>query len=56
MLDIVSAVFAFVVLLVVVGVVIWGITLYKSLVQVKDNGDRAWSNVEVAARLRWTTG
>ncbi len=52
MFDIVAIVFAFLVLLVVVGVVAWGITLYNSLVQVKNNVDQAWSNIDVLLKER----
>lgn len=42
----------FVVLLVVAGVVAYGATIYNSLVQVKNNVDQAWSNIDVLLKQR----
>ncbi len=52
MLGVIAIVFAFVVLLVVVGIFAYAVTLYNSLVQVKNNVDQAWSNVDVLLKQR----
>jgi len=43
---------AFVLLLVVIGVVTYAVMLYNSLVQVKNNVDQAWSNIDVLLKQR----
>jgi LemA protein len=52
MLSIVGIIILFVLLLVVVGIVSYGIMLYNSLVQVKNNVDQAWSNIDVLLKER----
>jgi len=52
MLSILVLVFLFVILLAVVGIVSYGITLYNGLVQVKNNVDQAWSNIDVLLKER----
>jgi LemA protein len=52
MLSIAGIIILFVLLLVVVGVVSYGIMLYNSLVQVKNNVDQAWSNIDVLLKER----
>jgi LemA protein len=42
----------FVLLLVVVGLVAYVATIYNSLVQVKNNVDQAWSNIDVLLKQR----
>jgi LemA protein len=42
----------FVVLLIVAGVVAYVVTVYNSLVQVKNNVDQAWSNIDVLLKQR----
>ena len=42
----------FVLLLVVVAVVAYAATIYNSLVQVKNNVDQAWSNIDVLLKQR----
>ena len=42
----------FVVLLVVAGIVAYVATIYNSLVQVKNNVDQAWSNIDVLLKQR----
>jgi LemA protein len=42
----------FVVLLVVVGAVAYAASVYNSLVQVKNNVDQAWSNIDVLLKQR----
>lgn len=43
---------AFVLLLVIIGVVTYAVMLYNSLVQVKNNVDQAWSNIDVLLKQR----
>lgn len=52
MMGIVAAVLAFLVLLAVVALVVYAVTLYNSLVQVKNNVDQAWSNIDVLLKQR----
>ncbi|HEU5257331.1 MAG TPA: LemA family protein [Vicinamibacterales bacterium] len=48
----VSITVAFVLLLVVVGVVAYAVTIYNGLVQVKHNVDQAWANIDVLLKQR----
>ncbi len=52
MMGILAVVFAFVVLLAVIGIVAYGVTLYNSLVQVRNNVDQAWANIDVLLKQR----
>ena len=48
----IAAVFAFIVLLVVIAVVAYAITIYNNLVRVKRNVDQAWANIDVLLKER----
>jgi LemA protein len=52
MVGVFAIVFAFFVLLVAVGFVAYAVTLYNSLVQVRNNVDQAWANIDVLLKQR----
>ena len=52
MMGILAVVFVFVVLLAAIGIVAYGVTLYNSLVQVRNNVDQAWANIDVLLKQR----